>query len=139
MADDKKDDIVMTKYVIDDVSFKLTNSDATAGGKLRFENVFSKRITKVSNDEFEYDLICTLHDEEDKKLPYMFSATIKGWFKLENWESNEEELNREVLPATILFSLLRAYAVTITSNANIMPPLFLGLVKAENWKNLKSV
>ena len=123
------------RFVVKELS--IINHDLKELSSFQIKPIFSKKISKISDNEYEVALRVELKDAPDNHFPFDLIATIALITKIEG------DIDKKVLDdflnincVQIIFPYLRSSVTSLTS-ASLMTPLVLPIIDASTFKTIE--
>lgn len=120
------------KFVVKELS--LINHDSTDKRTFQLKPLFSKKIEKISDNEYEVALKCEIKNTSENPFPFDLTAVVALLTKIEG-TIDEKDLDNYLNHncVQIIFPYLRSSVTSLTS-ASLMAPLILPIIDASNFE-----
>ena len=122
------------RFLVKELS--LINHDSNSNASYQIKPLFSKKISKKGENEYEVAIKVEIKDTPDNPFPFDLTATIALITKIDgsiDEESLNEYLNKSCVQ--IIFPYLRSSVTSLTS-ASLMTPLVLPIIDVSNFKTI---
>lgn len=118
------------RFIVKELSFL---NKGKVGETFQIQPLFSRKIDKLSDNEYEVAIKVELKDTIENPFPFDLTATVALITKIEG-QITENELNDYLNNRciSILFPYLRASVTSVTSAA-LMTPLVLPIIDASTF------
>ena len=120
------------RFVVKELS--IVNHDLNSKTPFQIKPSFSKKISKLSDEEYEVAIKVEFKNTAENPFPFDLIATIALITKIEGTideKTLDDYLNKNCVQ--ILFPYLRSSVTSLTS-ASLMTPLVLPIIDASNFK-----
>ena len=123
------------KFVVKELS--LINHNSTEKRTFQLKPLFSKKIEKIGENEYEVALKVEIKDTPENPFPFDLTAVVALLTKIEGTIDDKDldhYLNNNCVQ--IIFPYLRSSVTSLTS-ASLMTPIILPVIDASNFDTVE--